>query len=46
VWHLQAISTLPLREADVRIEFITGGERIPLLEAMLSAFSELKEAAD
>jgi site-specific DNA recombinase len=32
------------RDADVRVEFITGGERIPLLEAMLSAFSELEEA--
>jgi site-specific DNA recombinase len=32
------------RAADVRVEFITGGERIPFLEAMLSALSELEEA--
>ena len=31
------------READVRVEFITGGERIPFLLAVLSAVTELEK---
>jgi DNA invertase Pin-like site-specific DNA recombinase len=31
------------READVRVEFITGGERIPFLLTVLSAVSELEK---
>jgi hypothetical protein len=31
------------READVRVEFITGGEGIPFLLTVLSAVSELEK---
>ena len=31
------------READVRVEFMTGGERIPFLLTVLSAVSELEK---